>query len=73
MKLKEKPADSIGCAIAQRLVNSLIGNGIVYHRLVDIIYKELRDIAEEQRNGDWLELPGGHTYTKTFSVGKVRK
>lgn len=54
----------IGCAIAQRLTDSMLGLGINYAKVAEIIYGELRTIAQEQRPGDWLELPGGITYTK---------
>lgn len=57
--------EPLGCAIAQRIVSALTGNGIDYQRLVDIVYGEMRAIANEQRAGDWLELPGGTCYTRS--------
>lgn len=56
--------DAIGCRIAQRLVSALTGNGIDYQKLVDIVYNELRDVAKEQRQGDWIEMPNGECYTR---------
>lgn len=51
----------IGCAIAQRLTAALTGNGIPYEKLADLVYGELRTVAQELKRGDWIELPGGVT------------
>ena len=60
--------EPIGCAVAQRVVMALTLNGVAYQRLADIVYKELREIAEEQKPGDWLELPGPVSYTRDQNV-----
>jgi len=65
--------DNIGCAIAQRITAALTGHGIPYQELSDIIYKECLDIAREQNNGDWLEMPNGDTYTKTYTITRLPK
>lgn len=59
--------NNIGCMIAQRITSALTGMGIGYNQLADVIYKECIDIAKEQKNGDWLEMPNGDTYTKTYT------
>ena len=64
--------ENTGCRIAQRLTAALSGHGIAYAVLSKIIYQECQDIAKEQINGDWLEMPNGDTYTKTFTVGGKR-
>lgn len=61
---------SVGCMIAQRITSALTGHGIPYDELSKIIYKECMDIGLEQSNGDWIEMPNGDTYTKTFSVNR---
>lgn len=60
--------NNIGCRIAQRLTSALTGLGISYDQLAKIVYSEMLAIAHEQVNGDWLEMPNGDTYTKTFTV-----
>jgi len=59
---------NVGCAISQRLTAALTGNGIPYEKLSKIIYGEMLDIALELRIGDWIEMPNGDTFTKTFSI-----
>ena len=63
--------NNIGCRIAQRITSALVG---IAHRdyavISKIVYNECMDIANEHHNGDWLEMPNGDTYTKTFTVGK---
>lgn len=65
--------NNIGCMIAQRITNALTGNGIDYQVIADIIYKECIDIAREQNTGDWLEMPNGDTYTKTYTVIRCKR
>lgn len=52
----------IGCILAQRLTTALMGLGIPYAQIADIVYRELRDITNEQDSGDWLEMPNGQAY-----------
>lgn len=40
----------------------------MYDALATVVYDELLEIAHEQISGDWLEMPNGDTYTKTFTV-----
>lgn len=71
--LKKKKAHKkppVGCMIAQRITSALTGHGIDYAELSKIVYSECMDIGLEQSNGDWIEMPNGDTYTKTFSVNK---
>ncbi len=61
--------DNIGCRVSQRLTAALVGTAHKdYEVLSKLIYNEFMSIANEQRNGDWLEMPNGDTYTKTFTV-----
>lgn len=62
--------ENIGCYIAQRLTMALTGNGIDYDKLSKIVYDECQAIANEHSNGDWLAMPNGDTYTKTFTVNQ---
>ena len=64
----------MGCVIAQRLTNSLLGLlgfGISYEDIARMVYKEMLEISLELEDGDWLEMPNGDTFTKTFSVKKM--
>ena len=61
---------TIGCTIAQRLTSALTCNGIPYAELAKIIYGEFMDITLEMDNGDWIEMPNGDVFTKTFSVNR---
>ena len=70
LKKKKENKNSVGCMIAQRITSSLIGLGIEYAELSKIVYSECMDIGLEQSNGDWIEMPNGDTYTKTFSTNK---
>jgi hypothetical protein len=62
--------EHVGCRIAQRVTAALCGNGYKYDEISGIIYAECMDIANEQYNGDWIEMPNGDTYTKSFTVKK---
>ena len=62
--------EKIGCYIAQRLTTALTGNGIDYETLSRMIYDEMQSISNEHSNGDWLTMPNGDTYTKTFTVNQ---
>lgn len=62
--------DNIGCMIAQRISSALLGLGLSYKEVTDVVYKECLDIAKEHTLGDWIEMPNGDTYTKTFEVKK---
>ena len=59
---------NIGILLAQRLTSALSLHGIMFDALATVVYDELLKIAHEQVNGDWLEMPNGDTYTKTFTV-----
>jgi hypothetical protein len=63
---------AIGCMIAQRITSALTGMGIPYQELADIVYKECLDIAREMEKGDWIEMPNGDCFTKTFSMKQWR-
>jgi len=60
--------EKVGCAIARRMVDALVGEGIPYNRLVEIVYGEFERMSLNNTPGDWLELPNGDTYTLTFKV-----
>jgi hypothetical protein len=62
--------ESIGCMIAQRITSLMTGYGLTYEQVCKLVYGELDQIATEQVNGDWLEMPNGDTYTKTYTVDK---
>lgn len=60
------PRTPIGCVLARRLTSALVGLGIPYARVTDLVYSECRKIASEAGTGDWLEFPDGTTFILSF-------
>lgn len=63
----------IGCMIAQRISAALLGLGIDYQIITDVVYQECLNIASEHEVGDWIEMPNGDTYTKTYTVERTKE
>ena len=63
-------SQNIGIAIAQRLTYLLVGKGLNYNDLSEIVYGAFNQISKETNIGDWIELPNGDTFTKTFQIKK---
>jgi len=62
--------DHIGCLLASRITDALLGHGLSYGEVSKLVYDECHKLTHELSNGDWLEMPNGDTYIKVYSVGK---
>ena len=68
-KGENKMDKNTGCRIAQRITASLCGQAFRDYEVISkLVYSECMAIAEDQENGDWIEMPNGDTYTKSFTV-----
>ena len=66
-----KVLPNVGIRIASRITDALIGHGIPYQDLVDIVYDTCITVAHAHVTGDWIEMPNGDVYTKTFTAKEV--
>lgn len=64
--------DRVGCAIAYRITQSLLGLGIPYETISGVVYSEIESIAQDQEVGDWIVAPDGTTWELTYKPQKVR-